>query len=481
MGSQPSSERTPVAMKTRDAEGAAEVAGLLREKLEPLGMLNFHLIRGEAMPDVDWWGESDPYVLVDAAGSTVEGVDLSLRFGAKKDTTNPSWDEDGVVLFDPAAADGKFFSVKCLDEGSDKVLLSQECELPAAGGAWEDRVIEGVDGAKLFFRVRLAAAAAPSALPAPDEERVLELEGGLKAVLLRYSPPNKTPTKAWVWLPGRNDTFRHPKLAAFLHERGYDIWALSFRNMGHCKRLGFMQDGNDPYLNSHPGPAGDFGVYHEEIGACLVAVKAAAQYERTVCYAHSTGGLQLCSYLEAGGAQLFDCVVLNGPFLGWRADGSVAGVPKETLLEILPKLMLDDGLGVWESKTAAPGQDGGGLSAEYVKHFKLTPWDLSSAPIHGVRVTMGFIRGSKRVMEKLQNRREAGLPLTTRPLLVLSGRGDAVLHSDETLRRADIISPNRTEIQLPDTAGHDVFKSFDPDARAAARGFLGTWLDSVAM
>jgi hypothetical protein len=90
-------------------------------------------------------------------------------------------------------------------------------------------------------------------------------------------------------------------------------------------------------------------------------------------------------------------------------------------------------------------------------------------------MTVGFARGVTKVHDKLEGRHKKHHPVTSKPFLCITSRGDDVLKASETLSRADWIGPGRWEIELKDN-GHDVFLSSDPADTDMAMDMCIAWM-----
>lgn len=115
----------------------------------------------------------------------------------------------------------------------------------------------------------LAAYVAAAEASAEDEaaEEAGAQAGGADAAVGGSSGRGRRGRKrAVLWVPGRNDTFYHPHVAELLHAHGWQLYVLSYRRMGHCRRLGLF---DNPMHNSHS--AGDFVEYHEDIRQAIKA------------------------------------------------------------------------------------------------------------------------------------------------------------------------------------------------------------------
>lgn len=126
----------------------------------------------------------------------------------------------------------------------------------------------------------------------------------------------------------------------------------------------------------------------------------------------------------------------------------------------------DAKLGVAETPQALQGTPIAYLGQEVV----VSPWSAKlwsqyyfnwdSRPLYRVPMTGDFEKGVTAVHRKLEDWHDKKKPVTNKPFLVVTSRGNDVLKSVETISRADWIGPQRTEVELNDN-GNDVFLSQD--------------------
>lgn len=206
--------------------------------------------------------------------------------------------------------------------------------------------------------------------------------------------------------------------------------------------------------------------------------------------AHSTGGPVLLNYLMDNGDSAFDGYIFNSPFLDW---GFVGGDMIEFALEHmgtmekLEHLSNDTKIGVAMTPEAikdAPikylGQDivlSGDWSA---RSWSLYYFEWGARPLYKVPMTVGFANGVTAVHRKLEARHNSKKPVTSKPFLCITSRGDDVLKVPETLSRADWIGPSRWEVELNDN-GHDVFLSHDVSDNNMALDMVAAWLKHVRL
>lgn len=303
--------------------------------------------------------------------------------------------------------------------------------------------------------------------------------------------------KAVLWVLGRNDCFMHPHVAAALFfAHGYDLYVLNYRMNGQCRKRGWVFDA---HFNSHV-PGGTFDVYVGDIRNALSEMMATTPaaatdhhkdppgsgggYEMVIGYAHSTGAPILLNYLMEEGDGAFDAFMFNSPFLDW---GFVGGDMAEFVLEHTTALVAmgamdnDTKVGTAETPPALAdrpltylGQDIV-LSDWSAKLWSLYYFDFENRPLYKVPMTAGFARGVTAVHDKMQSWHEQNRPITAKPFLCVTSRGDDVLKAHETLSRADWVGPGRWEVELNDN-GHDVFLSSDKADTDMALDMCLAWM-----
>jgi alpha-beta hydrolase superfamily lysophospholipase len=287
-------------------------------------------------------------------------------------------------------------------------------------------------------------------------------------------------TKAVLWVLGRNDCFMHPHVAQKLFwSQGYDLYVLNYKMNGQCRQKGFVKD---PHFNSH-NFTGNFDSYIPDIQQSLELIEA-EDYELVLGYAHSTGGPVLLNYLMEKGDDAFDGFLFNSPFLDW---GYVGGDLVELLLKNTHFLVglgamddLDTKMGV---ETTPPGTTPVKyLGTEIVlsdwsaRLWSLYYFDWAARPLYKVPMTVGFAKGVTNVHRKMEDEfKKKHRPITIKPFLCITSRGDDVLKAEETLNRTDWIGPSRWEIELNDN-GHDVFLSYDANDTQMAIDMCLVWM-----
>jgi hypothetical protein len=116
------------------------------------------------------------------------------------------------------------------------------------------------------------------------------------------------------------------------------------------------------------------------------------------------------------------------------------------------------------------------LSDWSARLWSLYYFDWAARPLYKVPMTVGFAKGVTDVHRKMKDDfKEKKRPITAKPFLCITSRGDDVLKAPETLGRADWIGPGRWEIELNDN-GHDIFLSYDASDTEMAIQMCLTWM-----
>jgi predicted alpha/beta hydrolase family esterase len=283
-----------------------------------------------------------------------------------------------------------------------------------------------------------------------------------------------------MWFIGRNDCFMHPHVANDLFVgKGYDLYFFNYSCDGMTRKRGWV----GPHFNSHNRKS-SFDLYIGQIEKALEIVKA-GNYEKTLGYAHSTGGPVLINYLMKKGDADFDGFIFNSPFLDW---GFVGGDAVEFILEdgiqLLSRLKLmkaDFKFGCASTPESFKEpimymDEEIVLSAWAAKLFSQWFFDFRCRPLYAVPLTAGFSKGVTGVHDKLLALRNENKYVTKKPFVCISSRADDTLKCSETMKRIDIIGPSRVEIELRHNA-HDVFLSEEMNDVKMALNLTRTWME----
>jgi alpha-beta hydrolase superfamily lysophospholipase len=294
---------------------------------------------------------------------------------------------------------------------------------------------------------------------APDDE------GDVVATLVHR--PAADPTgSAVLHVHGFADYFFQTGAADFWCERGYDFYALDLRKYGRS-------------LLPHQTPnfVTDLGTYYEELDLAFAAV--AADHDRIVLSAHSTGGLTVPLWASDRRPDLGG-MVLNAPWLDMHGDV----ITRSLALPVLHRV------GAYRARMAVPRKVSGIYARSlHVEHEGEWPFDLAWKPLQSWPVYAGWLRA----IRTGQARVAAGLDVPAPVLVLSSARSahptsiddpavfstDIVLDVEQIRRRAPLLGRHVTLAQV-DGAMHDVTLSrpavrkavFDEVAR-----FLSAYVD----
>ncbi len=458
---------------------------------------------------------SDPYMIVEAIskqGAADYFPIASHRFPTIKNCQTPIWDSKCVLLVKKIALarDGIRFTLleenaKRTDEALFTIEVSKE-ELPnpspLSKSQWtrfektpskaddsrihnaalefslmitdaSDRIVSPKDMEAIYDRQENGGYKYSQQIFLDDTEEVV---GDNHAVLESWK--HSESNKAVLWVLGRNDCFMHPHVArALFWSHGYDLYVLNYKMNGLCRKCGFIRD---PHFNSH-NHSGNFNTYIPDIEQSLKEIHS-QEYEVVLGYAHSTGGPVLLNYLIENGDEHFDGFLFNSPFLDW---GFVGGDLVELVLENASVLSAMGAMDT-ETKIGVATTPEGTTPLMYLgQEIVLSDWSArlwslyyfvwTARPLYKVPMTVGFANGVTDVHRKMKDLRTKNRPITAKPFLCITSRGDDVLKAPETLGRADWIGPCRWEIELNDN-GHDVFLSYDASDTNMAIQMCRTWM-----
>eukprot|EP00977_Amphora_coffeiformis_P005443 scaffold1162_cov170-Amphora_coffeaeformis.AAC.1 len=456
---------------------------------------------------------ADPYITVETLGGEATGSTDYFPIGTHKfetlqDCRTPIWDSKCLLLSKKEALEGIKFTlwddnVKAADEALMTVTLGVE-ELPeptpVTDSQWKTYIKRRDDApsndsrtehAALEFSIMVTSCSERiaskedveticdgtgheySQVVLPDETEAPQDN----ALLQCWKHPDST--RAVLWILGRNDCFMHPHVARELFlTQGYDMFVLNYKMNGACRKAGWV---TDPHYNAH-NYSGNFNVYNADIAQALQQMCDSNDYTQVLGYAHSTGGPVLLNYLMTFGDAAFDGFLFNSPFLDW---GFVGGDMVEFVLENTGFLEKFAGKNENSKMGVAETPEGQTPLIYLGKDIVLSDWsarlwslyyfDWGSRPLYKVPMTVGFAKGVTAVHKKLREFALAKRPVTAKPFLCITSRGDDVLKAPETLSRADWIGPGRWEIELNDN-GHDIFLSYDKSDTDMAIEMCRTWM-----
>jgi len=448
----------------------------------------------------------DCYAVIETFGDDTGSTDYfpvgKEKFATIKDTPLPAWDAKAVLIGKKEGTQGLRLTISDENRGADEVLFSTEIkrsDLPEAGefGSLEEKefVLPGEEGTRMedvevCLRIKISDGASRVVTKEDTEkqyentdgisyvEKVIEDESGKpqdNALLQCWQ--HSSPSKAVLWVLGRNDCFMHMHVATKLFfEKGYDVYVLNYKMNGHCRKKGWV---SDPHYNSHCF-SGNFNVYIHDIEQSLKIIKEHHNYETTLGYAHSTGGPILVNYLMHRGDDAFDGFVFNSPFLLAHTLAEFA-LKNSMVARKLFNSYNDTKVGVATTPEELKDTPVTYLGTEVVvsswsaRIWSMHYFDWATRPLYKVPKTLGFAQGVTKVhinLKKVFNNKDT---VTTKPFLVITARADDVLDSKGTVSRADWIGPARTEVELND-ATHDIFLSNDKDDTDMAVDMVKVWM-----
>lgn len=473
---------------TQEDDPAYFNANPTREPDQTFDKLIVWLISADDIPG-ELFSNSDPVVTVTAKGTTTPGSNTlgldRMQFQALKNVkTVKEWNRKTMVMFPRGSAQTFVLEIHDKDAVSAKkpeLLLLFTAPLPTLGaGYYEYRASFFKGSGSIVFRVKHLAAermivSARDVTAYEMKHSVMKgLEGAADeegAVISYHTEPSCT--KAVLWLPGRCDSFYHPHVGKVFAANGFDLYVLSYRRNGVCRKFGLLKN---PYLVSH-NQSGLFSEYDDEITRALAfmqtnAAELGKTYAQRVGYGFSTGGPILIDYLRRNGDSQFDAFILNSPFLDW---GGMSGV-EETYLKFAAPALFAAGIysiqdpvaPTWKPKQ--PSRFGIQIASQY-------ELDPLCRPMYDTVVSLGFVLAADRFHKELVARTTA---ITSKPILLLTSKGDVVLDYDEILSNVKKVGPN-VEHHLFSANTHDNFATWDASDNESSLQVLRSWLKNQGL
>jgi len=137
-----------------------------------------------------------------------------------------------------------------------------------------------------------------------------DYEGKVVATLLAKPAPHPSDS-AVIYIHGWADYFFHDHVAEWFNEQGYDFYALELRKYGRSL-----------LPHQKPNYCRDLQEYFPELDSAIQRVTQRDGHQHLLLFGHSTGGLTGALYASQGNQRrAIDGLVLNSPFLGFKADG----------------------------------------------------------------------------------------------------------------------------------------------------------------
>jgi alpha-beta hydrolase superfamily lysophospholipase len=315
---------------------------------------------------------------------------------------------------------------------------------------WHPDFLDGYESLDLPLDV-------PRAPGEPDDVEMV-------ATLVRKAPGTTSRT-AVLYLHGWNDYFFQTHVADAFTDAGLDFFALDLRRYGRSLRRGHLAT----FIT-------DLDDYGDEIGQAVDLI--AADHDRLVLMAHSTGGL-IAALWAAKHQDRVSALILNSPWLDLQGSAMVRalGIP------------VIDAVGHSRPTSVLKLPDAG-FYARALHSSLEGEWEydlaLKSSPSPPIRV--GWLRailiGQKRVA--------AGLELTCPVLVMCSTATDFARRWNESMRTADTVLDVEQIVSRATRLGrlvtilrvdqglHDVLLSA-PDVRKLAMDDLLRWVEAYAL
>jgi len=399
-----------------------------------------------------------------------------------------------------------------------RTTVSKE-DLPKAGSGWKEYIRDGTDegeypnfdGLELKFRLKVTAGTekivskedmedfCKDSLTIKYTEKVLEGEdkeapednGLLQCWQHRVK---RRGSKAVLWFLGRNDCFMHPHVAKELFlDQGYDVYVLNWSCVGMCRLRGWV---SDAWMNSHNRYGCATKLYNTLIHQALDTINSHNDYEKTLGYAHSTGGIILINYLIEEGDAGFDGFLFNSPLLDWDQVGLV-GKAMETMMPILKYSYIKDRQSIYHSSmlgvsslTAMLKDQESSPSGDKVEYLErevdVSAWsmalwsqyhfDFRARPFYTCAMTVGFVDFVSKVDKRLQSLHREKKHVTLKPVICFASKLDDTLTDYQvTLDRIDAIGPSREEVQMRHNS-HDIFLSHGEEDNVMAMDMAKVWM-----
>ena len=318
------------------------------------------------------------------------------------------------------------------------------------GVRWHPDFLDGYESTDLPLDV-------PRAAGEPDDVEMV-------ATLVRRSPGTGSRT-AVLYLHGWNDYFFQTHLADAFTDAGLDFFALDLRRYGRSLRRG-----------QYPTFITDLDDYGVELG--LAADVIAADHDRLVLVAHSTGGL-IAALWAAKNPGRVDAMILNSPWLDLQGSAMIRALGTPVI----------DALGHSMPTTVLRLPDSGFYARVlHTTHGGEWNYDLALKTSPSPPIRVGWLRAIRLGHQRVA----AGLDLTCPVLVICSTRTDFGRRWHEELRTADTVLDveqivhratrlgSLVTIVRVDQGLHDVWLSAPPVRKQALDETLH-WLDGYAL
>lgn len=453
------------------------------------------------------------------------------------DTVRTSGDGDDPFLFDfdvkrilfykPAGTQGLTFTLLRECVGDDDVLFQFNLgveDFPSFGSGYAqqskgteiDSKWNEIETSELIFSIKVTEVTDHfveeeellSAVSITDnkyassgieyKETILELDqtgamhpyqqGIDKALLQSWRHVDGSPVDgAILWVIGRTDVFMHTHVTdrLFLGPTAsfkFDVYVLNWRLNG----LAAIERSwlTDAFYHSH-NAYGDLSVMNEEVQATLdrMIPHVGTEYSKVLGYGHSSGATVLLNYIVDHGDASFDGLLLNGPFLDLNQ-----ACYEEIIAENIYPFLINSG--VWDNDAVPfpPSRPDGVPIIKYLgrdivmreKYGRIVaqhPIPFSWRPAYSVPQTAGFVKSVVQAQKKLRD----AAPITTKPVYVLSSRGDETLDHEETVNLSNKWLSKNLELTELQYNYHDVFLGADKEDELVAIELVRVWIEFVLL
>lgn len=237
-------------------------------------------------------------------------------------------------------------------------------------------------------------------------------------------------------------------------------------------------------------------MYNTLIDQALEIIKGHNTYEKTLGYAHSTGGIIMINYLIEEGDGAFDGFLFNSPLLDWD-QVELMGKAMEALMPILKYSLIKNEQSIYHasvlgvsSLTAMLKDEQKAESGDKIEYLErevdVSAWsmalwsqyhfDFRARPFYTCAMTVGFVDFVSRVDKAMKRLHEQKKHVTLKPFICFASKLDDTLTDYQvTLDRIDAIGPSRMEVQMRHNC-HDIFLSHGEEDNMMAMDMAKVWM-----